>query len=70
MNDSHLSILVSLRDHLVEQRRGAVQRALQYKDERATFESQLSLLAQTQSQIDLIDRVIEDESQGADANQR
>ena len=65
MNDGHLSTLVSIRDFLVEQRRSAVQGALQYKDESATFENRLSLLAQIQDQIDLIDRVIQDESQGA-----
>ena len=70
MDNGHFSDLVSIRDYLVEQRRHAAQTASQNKDAKDMFERQLSLLAHVQGQIDLIDRVIEDESQGADTNQR
>ena len=70
MSDSHLSALVMIRDHLVEQRRSFAQRALENKDRSDAFERDLSLMSQVQGQIDLIDRILADESQGADAVRR
>ena len=70
MSDSHLSALVMIRDHLVEQRRSFAQRASDKKDHSEVFESELSLLSRVQGQIDLIDRIIADETQGAGADRR